>query len=515
LIRSLRDAPAPGIVEADFHVVGAGIAGLIVATRLAAKGHRVVVTESGGWRQDGETHPLNRVEQRAALYAGAEHGRARCLGGTSTLWGGAMLPFLHADLAPSPATGHDGWPVDASALFERAGEVEAMFGLPGSPYDRPDIAGDAPDAAFLPRLAKWPPFRQRNVATLLDEKLRDPNGPEIWLDATACRFGFLPDGRIDSITARSETGNELTIRARETIIAAGAIESTRLLLLADREAGNHIFTPHDVLGRYFHDHLSVPVARMVPTSPAALNRTIGFRFEGKAMRNLRFEPAEAEAVRADIVPGFAHIAFGETEGGFNALRDLFRRLQQRRAPDAKTVAALVRGAPWIVRAVWWRFAEKRLLAPADAEWLLHTVIEQEATAQNRITLSETMSDPFGQPLAAIDWQVSDADRARLTRFTDRFIGFWESTPSLRSLAAIERRGAGLAEAELEQGGGIYHPCGSTRMGLSAADGVVDGDLRCFAIPNLSVAATSVFPTAGGANPTMSLMCAALRLAESF
>ena len=51
------------------------------------------------------------------------------------------------------------------------------------------------------------------------------------------------------------------------------------------------------------------------------------------------------------------------------------------------------------------------------------------------------------------------------------------------------------------------------MGASPKMGVVDKDLRTFRAPNLSVLATSVFPSGGGANPTMMLMMAALRLAD--
>jgi choline dehydrogenase-like flavoprotein len=51
------------------------------------------------------------------------------------------------------------------------------------------------------------------------------------------------------------------------------------------------------------------------------------------------------------------------------------------------------------------------------------------------------------------------------------------------------------------------------MGTGPGDGVVDTDLRTFRVPNISVVSTSVFPTIGGANPTMTLMLAALRAAD--
>jgi hypothetical protein len=86
----------------------------------------------------------------------------------------------------------------------------------------------------------------------------------------------------------------------------------------------------------------------------------GFRFEGRSMRNLRFELAEDPAIRAQVPPGFAHIAFTSPQGsGFDALRTLYRELQQRRWPDVATLAGIAKATPWLVRAAWWRFAEHR------------------------------------------------------------------------------------------------------------------------------------------------------------
>ena len=58
-----------------------------------------------------------------------------------------------------------------------------------------------------------------------------------------------------------------------------------------------------------------------------------------------------------------------------------------------------------------------------------------------------------------------------------------------------------------------HQIGTARMGATRADGVVDGDLRCFDAPNLFVASSAVFPTSGQANPTLSIIAFAVRLAE--
>jgi choline dehydrogenase-like flavoprotein len=415
-----------------------------------------------------------------------------------------MIPFQLADMRA--------WPVSPGEITAYQSEVEALFQLASGPYDQPEIVSrtDCLPSSHVARFAKWPSFARRNVAKLLGGDIQRTNGPEIWLNATATKFDLAPNGKLESVSASAPNGARLTVRAPETVIAAGAIESTRLLLLADRQHEDRIFAPDGILGCYFHDHLSVPVGKIQPTNRSELNRFAGFRFEGDGMCNLRFEPVGAAAIR--IPAGFVHIAFSNEEGsGFDAVRSIYRQLQKGRPPDMATLFKLAKAMPWLARAAWWRYREHRLLYPSRAEIELHMVIEQIPRACNRVTLSDRI-DRYGQPLAAIDWAVSREDEENLTRSTDMFVDLWQHS-TLAQLGTILRRSSGEAERALAKGGGVYHPCGSTRMGLTATQGVVDRNLSTFRIPNLSVVSTSTFPSAGGANPTMMLMMATLWLAD--
>src|SRR5262245_64350427 len=94
MIRDLNEQQEQALrIEAEVLVIGAGIAGLVTATKLSERGLRVVVVESGGRTQESDTHPLNRVEQNGQLYTGAER-RYRCLDGTSNHRCGAKIPVL-------------------------------------------------------------------------------------------------------------------------------------------------------------------------------------------------------------------------------------------------------------------------------------------------------------------------------------------------------------------------------------------------------------------------------------
>ena len=503
----LLDLVGQGIVEreADYLIIGAGTVGLPVSVLLAEKfGVKVICLESGAEKQDEDTHPFNEVVHRASEYGGAAHGRFRCLGGTSSRWGGALIPFQAADLASGA------WPLTMADLENGLADVEELFSLDAGPYEDPHFPFPlGPD--HVNRLAKWPPFRKRNVVNVVGEKAREQSNLEVWLNATATKIEAMPGGENVRVVARTVSGDQITVRASKLIICAGAIETTRLALLIDQQNGSAISAVSPSLGRYFSDHISIGVAEVIPKRAGALNRIIGFRFDkAGTMRNIRFELAPDSTLRGTLPPSFTHIGF-ETDapGGFDALREVFRNLQKRRLPSISVGLDLLRNLPWLVRAVWWRFAEKRLLFPSNARLVANVVIEQTPDAENYIALSPDKTDAFGLPLAEINWSVRDTDIDLLNRTADAFEKSWQNT-QFAELGDWKRYPADEVGRKLKDSEGIYHPTSSTRMGPDAATGVVDADLRLFAFPQIQLLATSVLPTGGGANPTMMLFLLAMR-----
>ena len=105
--------------SSDVLLIGAGTCGLVLADALRRSGLTVTVLESGGRTPDQATERLNEVEQAGAFhYRGATEGRRRSIGGTSLLWGGALLPFQPHDIAPRPGLAPDGWPLGKTAATQ-------------------------------------------------------------------------------------------------------------------------------------------------------------------------------------------------------------------------------------------------------------------------------------------------------------------------------------------------------------------------------------------------------------
>ena len=79
---------------------------------------------------------------------------------------------------------------------------------------------------------------------------------------------------------------------------------------------------------------------------------------------------------------------------------------------------------------------------------------------------------------------------------------------------FEACGLGRVEmAEQRPDPNAHHHAGTTRMSINPGSGVVDPTGRVHGLANLYACGASVFPTAGSANPTLTIVALALRLAK--
>ena len=99
-------------LSSDIVVVGGGTVGLLISSILAKKGFAVLTLESGDLKQEMETHPLNKVIYKKSIYNSSNIGRFRCLGGTSTRWGAAMLPLSSRDIIDGK------WPISPEEILK-------------------------------------------------------------------------------------------------------------------------------------------------------------------------------------------------------------------------------------------------------------------------------------------------------------------------------------------------------------------------------------------------------------
>jgi len=142
--------------------------------------------------------------------------------------------------------------------------------------------------------------------------------------------------------------------------------------------------------------------------------------------------------------------------------------------------------------------------------------EQSPNPDSRVSLADE-TDALGVPRVKLDWRTQALDRHSVRglvhALTAEFarLGLGRIEPA-QWLSEQHSHWVSDPLVSLHPIGG-YHHMGTTRMADSPAHGVTDRDGRVHGIGNLYVAGSSLFPTSGWANPTLTIMALALRTAD--
>ncbi|HEX8261453.1 MAG TPA: GMC family oxidoreductase [Allosphingosinicella sp.] len=510
----LNQANGPLDLEGEVCVIGAGAAGISLTRRLLKLGRTVVLLESGGLDYEAPAADLNAGENAGEDYYDLEDSRLRFFGGTTAIWGGRCAELDPIDLEARDYVPHSGWPLGWDELERWYDEARPLFGLPPR---RPSPDDLRRAGVPLPRFEEletplWTFDRRFNRFAW--ESCADLEAdPRCQVVTHATATSIVADGRgIERIEARSLGQGRLTVRASAFVLAAGGIENPRLLLASGLGNG------HDQVGRYFMEHPHARGGRIVEGSAWRLLKAFGRRHRvgGEDLAAL-IAPSAALQRREGILNTSLTIVARQPQGrrqfiGMKAYSGLKHSL----APTKRGRAL------WMVtkKAAGWA---QRHVDPARP-WLLHKLGnldvallvrgEQAPNPESRVTLTGDR-DPTGVPRAKLDWRLSGIDVMSVAVLVDA-LG-----------RELERLGLGRVEPAGWLGSGRwqtdplvsshpiggYHHMGTTRMGLDPRSSVTDSDGRVHGLGNLWVAGSSLFPTGGWANPTLTIVALALRSAE--
>lgn len=503
-------------VSAEICIVGAGPAGLAAAAGLAKRGKSVVLLESGPVDAAESLAELNEVETSNPHYLGPKIGRARTTGGTSSLWGGRLIPLTAEDMGARSALDIPAWPISHEELYAYAPEAEALFGVARTggyedvpPTGKQKIVGS--DEHIRCRAPKIVPISRRNVYWTLGKEVEASPNLTLYAGATVTSIEFDPElGRAIAATATGIHGRTLKVRFDTLVLAAGTLETTRLLLLVDRESGERAFADNQALGRYFTDHIALDVGSIGHYSGEAVALMVGHARHGGVRRALHFELAPQVQSHDEIASAYLCLRLDIGEGPVTRLRSAIKQRQSLGISHLKDLAA---SPAAIYRAALWRMLHRQADLPDFIEIAAEIRIEQAPSSQNKLRLSDRR-DPFGVPLLGIDWDLRETDRKTFSRSLDYYRRYW-SRHDISRHCSIHWRDYPSLPTSLPAGSArdVFHPSGSTRMGTDRRQSVVGPDLSCHAVPNVSILSPSVFPSAGSVNPMLTLVSLATRLAH--
>ncbi len=538
-------------IEADVAIVGGGPAGIVIALELSRAGYRVVLLESGGERFDSATQRLGDTVGGDERHVEMSLATRRQLGGTSNLWGGRCVPFDPIDFEPRALTGDIRWPIDyeeISPYLQRAcdwclcGEAVFQAGGMHGLNERAIVPGFADGQVCASALERW--SLPTNFGRVYRRALASSPSLRLETGLTCTEVVSHPydDGSwgVDHLEALGKDGGPVAIRARRYVIAAGGLESTRLLFASARSHRTGIGNHSDHLGRWYMAHVETRVAQVHFTTPPSqtiygherdgdgvyVRRRFTFAPETQREQQLPnaafwlVNPPISEATHGSGILSFVYLMLISPFGRHfvaEGIRQAHIKTRHPTTVGAHVLNVLRDLGPAVAFAVTFgykRFVRRGRKVPgffvrsaANTYPLLYH--GEHVPHWESFIEPTTERDDFGVPRLRTHLYFSEED----VRSVRRAHEVLDRSLRAQGLGYVEFLYDDVDEAVREQLFGGYHQAGTTRMSALPADGVVDRNLAVHGFADLFVASSSTFPTSSQANSTFMLIAFALRLAD--
>jgi choline dehydrogenase-like flavoprotein len=523
-------------------IIGAGASGAAAAKVLTEAGARVVALERGPWRKresfgGDELANVNRynlwpdpiLNPRTVRTSADEKARTelfcpvpQMVGGGTVHWQGWLPRFTEDDfrfrsvVGDLPGASLADWPITYAEIEPYYSLVEWAFGVSGEaganrfegPRSRPYPCPPMPRSRYAqkfhegcaalgwnafqtPQAALSQPFNGRpaTVVSAFAQQHGDPTGTRssalnVFIpDAVkTSRFDLRPDsyvrelsvdetGRIKSAVYADADGNLFEQEADLFILACGAVETARLMLLSKSgRFPNGLANGSDLVGRNvtFHEYSA---------AVGLFDDPIYAWAGGGYVSASTFQFYEHDASRG--FAGGGHIA----AAGVGIPLPINWRL-----PGTPTWGAAAKGN--------------------DREHFNHSmavamVVHDMPQHDNRVDLDDKVTDAWGLPVARITLKPHENDLAQGKFLIDRNAEILEAAGARSTQKVYIDRITGNCS----------HQHGTARMGDDPATSVLDRWCRAHEVRNLFVVDGSPFPTGTGANPTLTIMANAWRVAD--
>ena len=516
----------------DVCIIGAGAAGITTALELASDTRlNLVILEAGGQHFDSKAQSLFQGEIDGDRYPPLWRARFSGLGGSTQVWAGWCRPLESHDFENRDYISNSGWPIiidELQSAYHRANEIcglgpysydlDAWQGLlNGSPLlDSPELMHHIFQVRKLRLNHHY--FEDLQVAKNITLYLYSPV-MRLW-SGNECHC-------VSHLEIASYTGKTTILKAKQFVLATGGIENARLLLLSGSSPDRALGNQNDCVGRYFIDHGFIDSGWFVPSSdkhnlryyfpvphphspqhacarPVITLAPSVLQKEKLLNGAMYFYPSYEShpAFASDAVK--AALELWEIAKGKTAL-EMWEIIKTEAVPgDLWNFSKRIGSRPhYILHALLRKILVRN---SSYARWRLRFYYECIPSTENRVVLCD-QKDRFNRAQARLIWHLADQDLDSAYRFHAYLNSIFQKTGA-GQLTFFDEISQWRTNTETGK-----HPSGTTRMHDDPTRGVVDKNCQVHGLDNLFIAGSSVFPTVGYANPTLTIVALAVRLAE--
>ena len=518
-----KEIPNGDLREYDICIVGGGPAGISLAMEFIGKSLRVCILESGGQTaNEGEqTDSLRDGENIGLPYFPIRELTDRVLGGNSERWASSIRPLDPSDFQKRDWVPYSGWPFEIDELIPYYRKANHLCGAGEYDYEPQSevtkVKGD-PDYQLLPlnperlKTQVW----QYHLPALhwgkaYGDKLKAAPNIDTYFYANVVQIE--PDRsvkQVEKLQVATVAGSQFWVTARAYVLAAGGIETPRLLLASNQVQQAGLGNEWDLVGRFFMEHPHYNRAATYVVTDLRKSYPGLYSWKSAWLFGIRAGLCPSEQLQAE-------------EG----LLNYTVRFQGSRAPfphrqlDPSFDSTIEDIKDWAGDKLCNNKVSRKILRmrpyhPRVLDFLV--MAEQAPNPDSRVTLSRE-KDMLGLNRICLDWQLNDLDRRTAIRIPELIREEIHKADLGEIQIHFTKEFEGWPEYDVDKGltqpmmVGGWHFMGTTRMHDDPKQGVVDANCQVHGLANLYIASSSVFPTVGYANPTPTIIALALRLAE--
>jgi choline dehydrogenase-like flavoprotein len=520
--------------EHDLCVVGSGIAGIALVMELAQTYRDICMVESGAWKPDNETQSLYSLNSVGFAIRKYYQSRIRYFGGSCNIWAGRAMIYNEIDLRPRPWLDGISWPIDIAELERYYAAAARYLNLPSYDKIKPEtwrsrlsdfetiLVENANFKTNVSLFAKAPArfgYRTRYYKTIKNSK-----NITLYINSNVVNLQLNePLSRVVRIDVACLNGVRYAIKPKKVVLACGGLENTRILMASNRQMPQGIGNQHGLLGRYYMDHPRAVYGRVKLTRKVKLDHLLGMPVTGGKMQ-LGIGLSDRIQAKEGLLNNYLTLEPGYSIGSmelYSAFVKLMKRLLRKgysgnrfdfKNPEIAEVPEMIyllTPKELLPHFMYYAYYKYSRFAKNVFANLTHLSIvnysEQEPNDASRVYLDDE-KDKLGMPKLVLDWKVSNRSlnsSLRLLHLLDEQFRKQEAGYIEEDVAKIEQ----LPYTDAS------HHLGTTRMSADPKTGVVDVNCQVHGVDNLYIAGSSVFPTAGHANPTLTIAAMSLRLAD--
>ena len=507
----------------DVCVIGGGPAGITLALELGDHNLKVCLIESGGTNIEFKNQKLNKVKNNGIRYKDLSVQRGRFLGGTSNFWGGNCIPLDPIDFTKTSVRAEE-WPFQHTVLEGHILRAEKLMNIESYAFGE-DIRreinlpkDDGKSGLFEWKTWKFCDFPFRFGEQFLD-RLASSKNISLILNANLVDFETAAERKfITAAEIRTLSGKSCQVKAEDFVLSCGGVENARLMLNFHERNTLNISEEASVIGKNFAEHPNASVGYLSGKNAKKIYANHAIRYvngtkEIKPGLGIKAEAQEHHRLLNGIISIWPIPIESSAVTRAKLLLQLFRNKDFGLKFLVNTFMVLP-GIASLLPHVRHRIQGKSMAVTNDQNrFEVRLMSETHPNTKSCVVLTNNI-DTLGMKRASLDWQLSEKDRHNFVEIANLTkLHFEQELDVELELHDWINDKAKDWSRYINTDGHYGHHMGTTKMGASPSNSVVDQNSKVHSLSNLYIAGSSVFPTYGFANPTLTIVALSIKLAD--